>query len=132
MKKRCAKDRTQMQPNCIILGFCETPPLQVSSRIRQCALVFWRFQWTKFSARLIHVFLKVFAFWGAKLGVVSAQFKSEWYVGVSCYPFEIPISTNKANEGYVVREQPPRMTANVDVRNECIRFFWVYATPAHD
>ena len=69
------------------------------------------------------MFLNVFAFGGAKLGVISAQFKSEWYVGVSCYPFKIPISNHKAKEGYVVREQPPRMTAKVGVRNECIRFF---------
>ena len=60
--------------------------------------------------------------WGAVGGAVSAQLKSEPHARVLYimpYVFEI---IRKGKEGYVVREQPRRITAKVNVRNECIRF----------
>ena len=69
------------------------------------------------------MFLKVFTLGGAQLGGwLSAQLKSEPHARVLCImPFVFEI-IRKVKEGYVVREEPRRITAKVDVRNECIRF----------
>lgn len=92
MGQRWAKDRMQRRFRCVLVDsndYCfprdpSTPSIQSHTTV---SLVCWRFQWIKFSARRIHVFLKVFTFGGAQLWVVSAQFKSEWYV---VHALEIP------------------------------------------
>lgn len=82
--QRWAKERTQRQSDCrcVLLdstGSCfpRDPSLPSVQSHTTVSRVYWRFQWTKSSARRIHVFLKVFSFGGAQLGVVSAQFRSE-------------------------------------------------------
>ena len=60
--------------------------------------------------------------WGAVGWMVSAQLKSEPHARVLCIMSIVFEIIRKGKEGYVVREQPRRITDKVDVRNECIRF----------
>ena len=61
----------------------------------------------------------LYFWWGAAGGGKRSIQKRVVCKGL-VHPFEM---IRKAREGYVVREQPARMTTKVGFRNECIRFF---------
>lgn len=69
-----------------MIVFRKTPSLQSVQSHTTAALVYWKFKWSKSSARRFHVFLNVLTFGRGSVGGkrVSARLKSEWCARISC------------------------------------------------